>query len=319
MKKIAQLVLACLLFASPVHAIQVITGSYSGNGGDDRDLTISPACQPVAVFIKGNGSSSLVVMYGTNSTNASMRLTDSTQNNANEIQQINSDGFQVGSGANVNSVSGITYHYLAICDNGAGDIAQGSYTGTTGDNRDVPITPAFSPELVILSAATNGFVGVWRGANSHSGDLTSAFSANANSTNWIQAFNADGFQVGSTFNAAGTYHYLAIKASALGVTTGNFTGDTNDDRDITTGFLPEFVLVKGSSATKGAGYRFTSSTALNAYCNQAAEATNIIQAFGATTFQVGTDTCANENTIIMRWFALADVSPSAGGIRRRGF
>lgn len=300
------------LLASPVWALSVVTGSYTGDTADDRDIAISPACQPKAVIVKNNGASSAArVMTDTMSTNASGQFSAQSQGASNEIQQLNSDGFEVGT---VLNGSGVVFRYVAFCDNGAGDIETGTYTGSSGtDNRNITMVSSWTPELVIIFACT-GEYNVWRGATSHSGDSASKLNfAETEAANLIQSFGAGTFQLGSLMNVnACVYHWIAFKGSTSGVATGNFAGNTSDDRDITvTSFTPEFVLVRSAAATNATGsYRFASNAATESFCTSAAATTNQIQAFGSTSFQVGTSSCANENTQTMRWFALADVAVS---------
>ncbi len=301
-----------LVLSSPAFALSVVTGSYTGDTTDDRDIAISPACQPKAVIVKNNGASSAArIMTDTMSTNSSGQFSANAQGAANEIQQLNSDGFEVGT---VLNGSGVVFRYVAFCNNGAGDIETGTYTGASGtDNRNITMVSSWTPELVIIIGC-NAEYNVWRGATSHSGDSASKLNfAEAEAANLIQSFGAGTFQLGSLMNVnACVYHWIAFKGSSSGVATGNFAGNTSDDRDITvTSFTPEFALVRSAAATNATGsYRFTSNAATESFCTSAAATTNQIQAFGATSFQVGTSACANENGQTMRWFALADVATS---------
>ncbi len=300
------LILAYCLLSSQAWAIQVVSGSYVGDGTDDRNIVISPPCQPKAVFIKRDvATSNGIVLFASMGANNSGRFTSTTQGGSDQIQQFNSDGFQVGTSVVVNAL-GATIYYTALCDNGVNDFAEGTYSGTNADDRNIVTSPAFSPELVMVMPSSTQAV-TWRGATSHSGDAASRInSAAGEGANYLQAFNADGFQVGVSNNVTGTtYYYIALKASA-GVATGTFTGNTSDNRDITTNLLPKLIFIKGDSTTKGIGYRFGSNTGDASFCLVDASAANIIQAFAATTFQVGTASCANENTVAMRWFALTD-------------
>lgn len=305
--------LAWLLIAPNAWAVTIVTGSYTGDGLDNKNITISPACQPVAVFVQRSDAAwGGQVFLSSMSTNSSGEYTGTSQNLADRIQQMNSDGFQIGTQAYVNN-SGSPYRYMAVCDNGANDVAVGTYAGNAADNRDITISPAFQPEIVMVFQSGSGFA-AWRGATSHTGDSASILNAaSADSANLIQQFNANGFQVGTSENAnTVNYYYLALKGNAAGVASGSFTGNGSDNRDITTpGFQPEFVFIKGGSATKKVSARYASQSGDLSFCADAAEAANIIQSFISTGFQVGTDTCSNENAVTMRWLALADVAVTA--------
>ena len=312
---ITLVLMAMLVWAAPSWAVQVVTGSYAGDGTDNRNITISPACQPLAVFLQRSDAAwGGQVFLSSMSTNSSGEYTGTSQNQADRIQQMNADGFQVGTQSYVNA-SGSAYRYMAVCDNSANDVAVGTYAGNAGDNRDITISPAFQPEVVIVFPS-NGGLAPWRGATSHSGDTASFLnSAAADAPNYIQQFNANGFQVGTSANSnAVNYYYLALKGSASGVVTGSFSGNGSDNRDITTpGFQPEFVLVKGNSTTKKVATRYASQSGDLSFCADAAEVANIVQSFISTGFQVGTDTCTNENAVTMRWAAFADVAAPTGG------
>jgi hypothetical protein len=235
-----------------------------------------------------------------------------------QVQVINSNGFQVGVARNTNTAN---FAYAAICDNGNNDFAVGTYAGDGTDNRAITISPSFTPEFVYIVPSSSG-VGVWRGETAHaSADDSSAInSPSSSAANQIQSFASGSFTVGTVMNAGATdYYYLAIKGNALAMATGSFTGDTNDSRDVTVGFQPQIVFIKGDSATEEGSWRLASHSGDDSFCDTGVGATNIIQAFGATTFQVGTDACANENTVTMFWAAIASASPASsfGPLRRR--
>lgn len=314
MRLLSLLLTLQLLYPVTSYAIQVVTGSYTGNSTDNRDITISPACQPKVVIIHRSDSQatdSVMRLDSMSGDNAS-QISSSVGFAANIIQQFNSNGFQVGT-SGASNASAQTYRYIAICDNGANDIATGTYTGDGTDNANITISPAFQPEIVFIVPNAAG-LNIFRSASGNSGDQACFFNSSvACAANYIQQFNSDGFQRGSAANTNATaYYYFAVKGNALGVTSGNFTGNATDNRDITVGFQPKLVILKGDSATSEGAMRMESNSGDESACNTAGAVTNIIQAFGATTFQVGTDSCANENTKTMRWFALTDVLPRKG-------
>jgi hypothetical protein len=317
----AGLLLCLSLLASPALAMQVVTGSYTGNSSagsnDNRDIVISPACQPSMVFIKGNtggGGFDFVLSTTAMGADGTIVLTGTSAGIiSNSIQAFNADGFEVGTSSTVNN-NGSTYYYAAICDNGQNDFAVGSYTGSSGtDNRDLIISPAFQPSIVFVMSTNSGFH-AWRGDTSHSGDNASRFNtAAADSGNFIQAFNADGFEVGSTFNTnAVTYYYVAFKGTAS-VTNGSFSGNGSDNqtKSVTT-FTPDMVWIKGASATREMSYKLGSMAGDLSSCGEVDPTTDQIQALNSDGFQVGTSTCSNENAVTMRWFAITDLVGGSG-------
>lgn len=315
-------VFAVLLYALPAYAIQVVTGSYTGNGVDNTDITISPACQPVAVFVKrDNAANEMHARFSSMATGTSKSVTDATAEVTTAIKQFNANGFRLGTHASVNN-NASTHYYVAICDNGAGDISVDTWTGTTVDNRNIPLTNNILPELVIILRSNNG-VQYWRGSTSHTGDSAAELNVlDSNSPDAIQSVSQGQIQLGTLTNANTIVFYsLALKASS-GVASGVFTGNglpsgtPTDNRNITTIDNPKFVLLKGDSLTNKPAYKFGISGDA-AWCGANASAVDIIQAFQTGGYQVGTNACANENTVAMPWFAITDFTASSGALRRR--
>ena len=299
------------VMASPAMAIQLVTGSYVGNAIDNTDIVMSPPCQPVAVFVKRDTATvELYARFNSMGTNISKSVTGTATESSTNIKSFNSNGFRLGTGSSTNG-NGSTHYYVAICDTGNSDIAFNTWAGDNTDNKDIAISPAFTPELVIILQSGSGGQS-WRGANSHTGDDASRLNSTLDSvSNEIQSFAGTGFQVGSAQNSTGTTYYsMAIKASS-GALTGSFSGDATDNRNITAINTPKFALLKGDSSTNKPAYRF-GLTGDNAWCSSNAQASNIIQSFSSTGFQIGTNSCANENAVTIFWFTLADATGSSG-------
>src|SRR5574343_869283 len=151
MRVFALLITLQILYPVTSYAVQVVSGSYTGNGSDNRDITISPACQPKVVIVKrsDNQSTDSVMRIDSMSGDNTSQISSSAAFAANHIQAINSNGFQVGTAATVNSNT-VVYRYVALCDNGATDLATGTYTGNGSDNVNKTISPAFQPEIVFI-------------------------------------------------------------------------------------------------------------------------------------------------------------------------
>lgn len=310
-----------LLSALPAHAIIVNSDTFTGNGVDDTTITFATACTPDVVIIKRNEvATHAYISTSTMAASTSWQFTNGSATSASLcVKSFISTGFTIGTNGSCNSNTE-DHYYVALCPNGANDMEVGTYTGNGTDNRDITMTASWTPELVFIVPESSA-ARTWRGATSHSGDSTSHISgATADAANFIQSFSAGSFQVGTSNNTNLTvYHWVAFKGDAAGIATGSFTGDTNDNRDITTGFQPEFVMIKHPSTTDGPSYRFSGMSGDLSFCLSEAAAANQIQALGATTFQVGTDACSNSNGNTMRWFALGDTSAPVSGfyLRRR--
>lgn len=290
--------------------MQVATGSYTGNGSDDRAIT-GVGFQPDFVWIRPNASEATVWRTSTMGADSTALIT-SAANVANAIQAFTSDGFQIGTAANVNT-NGTAYYYLAVRDNGAGDFHVGTYTGNGSDSRNIT-GAGFQPAMVMTKAETNR-AGCWRSA-AHSGDDAAYFTGTANGADRIQSFGADGFQVGTSVvaNENGvTYHYVAFGTVSGHTAAGTYTGNGSDDRDITgAGFQPGFVLVKNAGAIYAYVWIDTMASGYSGTPGAYSLATNGIQAAISDGFQVGTADNVNQSTVAHYWFALKPGTTSNG-------
>ena len=87
--------------------------AYTGIGIDNSDMVTGLTFSPKLILVKGNNATEMVIRGLVNTGDDTTRYGNSTANNTNRIQQINSDGFQVGTNPEVNS-AGVTYHYAVF-------------------------------------------------------------------------------------------------------------------------------------------------------------------------------------------------------------
>lgn len=134
---------------------------------------------------------------------------------ANGISSFDDDGFSVGASNQANA-SGAVYHYVAW-NAIPGLISQGSYVGDGADNR--PITGAtFQPDFAVVKSGTAGSAcdrAVYRNS-SLPGDASHYFANVADAPNFVQALQADGFEVGTNCRVntnAKTYYWVALHDS----------------------------------------------------------------------------------------------------------
>src|SRR5439155_1087833 len=109
-----------------------------------------------------------------------------------------------------------TYFWTAFKDDGGGDFRVGSYVGTGRDNLAIGGL-GFRPSYVIVMPDRNERA-VQR-SSAMVGDYSLMFDNTGPKPNYVQALQADGFQVGtaSTINGAGaTYFWMAFGAPGLG-------------------------------------------------------------------------------------------------------
>lgn len=185
----------------------VATGSYTGNDTDNRNIT-GVGFQPVWVGVAASGNTFAYFKPSSLAGDASHSYS-ATANQANRIQALQSDGFQVGTEAEVNTGAN-TYYWFAI--KSSSKIVLNSYSGDGVDSTNIT-TVGFYPQAVIVKeiGAQPGIMRV----DSLTGDNTIKFTL-AGAANLIQNLNSNGFQVGNdnaSNGTGGTYHYIAFTQS----------------------------------------------------------------------------------------------------------
>lgn len=297
--------------------MQIATGSYTGDGNDDRSIT-GIGFQPDLVVVKGDTTQRAVFRTATMAGDNTAVFSSDVALFADGIQALQADGFQVGTNATVNT-NGVTYHYACFRDDGEGDFCEGSYVGNGIDNRDIAI--GFTPTFAVVKSAGAKYA-TWR-VNENANDDCLDFWNSANNTNMIQSFPANSIQVGGSdkVNSNGvTYYYFAFLDVAGYIETGTYTGNGNDDRSISgLGFQPNMVWVKGDVAEHAIAKIDQMPAGESGIFQPAALAANQIQAFEVDGFQIGT---TNVNTLneIYFWAAWKTGTTGADGViifRRR--
>ena len=114
----------------------------------------------------------------------------------------------------------------------------------------------------------------------------------------IAAFAATTSNSGNSFQAA------SIFPGAIKMATGTYTGDAIDNRAITVGFQPDFVMVKDTAATEGAA-RSTSmpGDVSKPMGTLTAFVADHIQSLTATGFTIGTNNRVNRSGRTYHWVA----------------
>ncbi len=288
-------------------AMQLASGSYVGNGATGRAIT-GVGFQPDAVIIKGNDAHLTVMRTATMTGDAAKELAVATRLQSSRVRSLDADGFTVGTHAEVNG-SGVTYVWTAFKDDGAGDFRVGSYVGTGRDNLLIGGL-RFQPSYVIVMPDRNERA-VQR-SSAMVGDYSLMFDGTGPKPNYIQALQADGFQVGTDarVNASGaTYHYVAWKAAPGTMSVGAYTGNDTDNHSIASiGFRPDYVIVKASvnepAVHRAAPMVGDSTLSFSASTNLA----DAIQALEPDGFQVGTANTVNGVNTTYFWMAFRSSS-----------
>lgn len=183
----------------------VKTGTYTGNATDNRNIT-GIGFFPKWVIIQGSTSHTVHKSTITGNTTDISQYGTVIADLSNAIQNLNSDGFQIGTDGTVNSNTA-TYYYVAIGGPGINSL---TYTGNATDDRNIT-GAGFQPKAVFIKP-TNASQAAIRTAES--GDLASLVRANtAPAANIIQSLLSDGFQVGtstSTNSSSVTYNAIVL-------------------------------------------------------------------------------------------------------------
>ena len=276
------------------------TGSYTGNGADNRNIT-GVGFQPDIVIVRYDDNTDGIIRTANMGAGLSKRITDNTALQANFIQALLADGFQVGTAAHVNQ-SGLLYHWVAM--KVGTNVQVGTYTGNGADNRNIT-GAGFQPEwaLVMGDGAADSFRPF-----ALAGDNTFDIIGTNAVANYIQAAAADGFQVGSDDNvnqSGRAYYWIAWNATSK-VSAGTYTGDSADNRNITgLGGSPAFVWIKRLNSRQGPWRSASVVGDRTQYWGATSSAADRIQSLIVNGFQVGTDQEVNQNNQTYYYLGLA--------------
>jgi hypothetical protein len=290
---------------APAAQALMVTGSYIGNGLDNRSIT-GAGFQPDVVIIKSSDHNKEAVCRTASMTGDNTKpLGANSALTPDQIQSLDADGFTIGTDDEVNS-NGKAYHWIAF-KQASGELVVSSYTGNGADNRSIT-SVGFQPDYVIVMSSV-GKEPVHR-SSAQSGDSTLWFKNVAPTANLIQAFEANGFQVGSDDNVnklGVTFHYNAWKAVAGKMAVASYTGDALDDREITgLGFKPAYVIIKDNNNKEAVHRSDTVSGDSTLWFIPQVAAPNMIQALQFDGFQVGNDDNVNkDNTRNYYWIAFS--------------
>lgn len=304
--KLKYSLLLLAFYSLPVFAMEVETGTYAGNNATDRNISLAGSFTPEFVGVKGVADATF--LWWAVSTSGGTAFYNGADNGyADQVGNFAAGTFQVDGAGGGGNETGVTYQYFAFAANGNSDFKSGSFTGNATDDRSITGV-GFQPDFVIVKCATGSAAPVFRHKDS-SGDTSHFFDATADAANHIQAFEADGFQVGSSANANGsgvTCHYIAMKTGTNIFTQSSYTGNATDDRNISgAGFTPELLWIKddttGQIMVESA---FEAAAGVTYLWNEGSDiASNAIQALQSDGFQVGTHATVNTNNDVYLWMA----------------
>lgn len=192
-------------------------GKYRGTAGDNRNFTTGGVnFTPDFVYTKIDGGTVGVwrtsAMAGDTSSFISV-----TANTANLIQNLQSNGFQLGTASEVNGA--FDYFFWAM-KSYPGIFAVGTYTGDGLDNKVISGI-GFTPDMVIVKngSTTDPARMLTTDMITNTQDSMPLTTA-APDANGIKTLNSDGFTVGTsaTVNGSGnTLYWIALKAGNYNV------------------------------------------------------------------------------------------------------
>ena len=299
--------------------MQLKISNFTGNGTDNRSIT-GVGFQPDLVMTMAREARGAMAKVAGMTGDVAVNIGPDGSERADEIQAMESDGFQVGTGVDSNQNT-LVYDYLAVRDNGNNDFATGVYTGNGVDDRAVVTGLGFQPDYIVVKQRNGTNRAVMRHKDL-GGDNTLPFIENSAAANCIQSVTSDGFTVGTDNRVNGntlTYMWFAFKVTANIVAMGNYAGNDTDNRDITgVGFNPEMVIHKDNNNTDGHALSATSGMALN-QCRPFAgffyPEGDAIQDIITDGFQVGVNR-VNTGGATSYWIAFLSgtSSPAAAGI-----
>jgi hypothetical protein len=197
-------------------------GTYTGNGVDGR--LIPTGMLPNLVIVYGEDVDSNVVWRTTDMAGDVTSTFHTNGTFANAIQGISGQNFEVGNIDDTNEDT-VVYHWAAFRDSGVFKAL--TFTGNATDNRTLT-GAGFQPNFVIAghhTAASGG--ATFSKFSTQTGDESQAFDW-VPETNRLQAFTADGFQVGSAndvnMNSTAIYAFVMNDGQSAQLSNGGGGG-----------------------------------------------------------------------------------------------
>lgn len=288
------------------------TGSFAGNGSDNRGIT-GVGFQAELILIQcGNNHT----MFKTKASGVSTDISSYTSGpslaaTSNKIQSIDSDGFTVGSGNEVNQ-SGNTVHYVAF-ETIAG-VKTGQYTGNATDNRNITGV-GFQPEFVLIKNEGGGATQPEDDAcaqteqhNIDAGDSTMCSRTQNSFADGIQDLISDGFQVGAgnpVNENSITFNWFAFGQGATNVTVSPSA--------LSATFSVPASTQSGGANVAPAVQAATFSVPASAVSGGATIASSVLSAvFSIPTVNIITPDAQILATVLTATFSLPTATPSGG-------
>ena len=286
-------------FSSYVMHAQILSGTYVGDGIDNRAIT-GIGFQPDVVVIRvqeatGAGTGLAVIRTSSMSGDVTKPLVGGTAIAANMIQSLDANGFTLGTDVNVNG-SGNNYHWMAF-QAVAGELSVGSYTGDGAATHAITINGSFQPDYLYILPENTGAANYNSSLSPASSYRFSNFAGTC--VVCVTSLDAAGFTLGDGISSglntsAVVYHYVAWKQVAGKMKVGTYAGNGTDNTSITgIGFYPEIVaIIRDNVQTYFRSTSMSGDLTVSCIANVAAFADGV-QALETDGFQVGTSATVN--------------------------
>ncbi len=229
------------------------TGSYTGNGRDDIEITGLPF-QPNGLIIKARTGSTYPVYWTSTMTVGESKLDATDAMLTDGVKSATSDGFVLGTNGAVNTDT-VVYDWAAWKDDGT-TICVGSYTGDGNATQVISSGVDFEPDSVIVipDALGAGTPDVsWRTEDMDATESYRMGQLEAAQTDLIRAFSSTpNFTVGNDADVntnTKTYHFIVFKELGDCCEFHKYTGSTSAQSiTLADPFQGEMVLIRHDGA-----------------------------------------------------------------------
>ncbi len=309
--------------------MQVETGQYVGDGGLNRQIDVS--FQPDWVWVNNTtGDRAPIVRHKDYQANLSNYPGSNTGMIEDAVKSFNANGFITGQSIYSNGIGGDTYHWLAIRDNGDGDLKFGTYVGD-GNVLQAISGVGFAPDFVHIQKDHVSLYeqSIWRsstlGDEPSQGGIYKVMTLGWRGEYYIESLDADGFTVGDErmVNQDGvTYFYMAC-LHGDNFQSGEYVGDGEDDRIIEQAGTLAYVAVKKRTAIWPSNvsllFRHDQSGVTDeAYeCKDSPTFPNTLQEFTGGGIEIGTHDRVNTVDANYDWWAWGEEMADSGAVHRR--
>jgi hypothetical protein len=288
--------------------------TFTGDGVAGRTVAHNLGSVPGCIMVKRTDTTGNWLVYhrqlnsGVTPQNYYQVLDLAQADAANSVMWNNtaptSTDFTVGAYSGVNA-SGGTYVAYIFAHNAGGFgltgtdnvISCGSFTKTASWPDSAPVVLGYEPQFLLFKRIDSGTTENWnigdviRGASNTTGVGLSPNLSSAETSTLQYTPLATGFTIGNSTSIGGTYIYIAIRRGPMRVPTVGTsvfapvtrTG-TGTTATVTTGNLPDWVLIRKTAGSDGNNYSRLTGPNSQLYTNLTLQEINQGATYGVTSF-----------------------------------